>query len=130
MTLHGSLRWMSVAVLALLVACDEVAPTEPLRPEDVVGVTIRGWSGGGSTPPTLQMAPGTTVHLTADVRDRSGNVDPRYPVDWSSSTAAITVDSAGFVTARVAGLGTVTATARGTTVSASVQIAAVGASTR
>jgi hypothetical protein len=99
------------------------SPTGPRRPEEVVSVTITGPAIGGGIPRGLQVTPGTSAQMTAEVRDQTGHLNREYPVEWASSNPAIfTVDSTGLVWGRAPGQGTLTATAKGTTVSGTIPV--------
>jgi uncharacterized protein YjdB len=101
----------------LLPGCDDGGLTGPLRPEDVARVTLIG-----NLPRGIQLSPGATFRVTAEVYDQAGHKGPGYPVEWTSSNPAIaSVDSLGVVTGRLPGQVMVTAIARSTTVSGSIE---------
>jgi hypothetical protein len=103
----------AVTMLAVISGCEDITPTGPLRAADVATVEITGSALLPGNSRALQLVPGATYRPTAVVRDRAGHANPRYPVDWASSKPAVfTVDSTGMVTARQAGEGVLTATAR------------------
>lgn len=83
-------------------------------------VTVRAPASISISPTSPSVHVGSTVSLSATVRDASGNV-LATPVTWqSANTALATVNSAGVVTGVAPGVVTVTASAGG--VSSSVQV--------
>ena len=67
---------------------------------------------------------GTTVQLSAEVRDQNGQVIAGTTVTWASSAAAVaTVNASGLVTAAGNGRATITATAGSASGSATVTVA-------
>lgn len=77
-------------------------------------------------PPSVQIAPGLTTGLEADLRDRRGNLILSVPVAWSSENAGVaTVDDTGTVTGVAPGSTRVFARAGGLEAWADVQVAAL-----
>lgn len=73
------------------------------------------------TPVTSALMPGTTLQLTATLKDSAGNTLIGYPVTWASSDAQIaTVSAAGLVTSANAGGATITATSGAASGSAAI----------
>ncbi len=106
-----------VAGVAWASACGDGTtepPTDPPRPTAVA-----------VTPATAELAAlGSTVQLSAEVRDQYGNVMAGATVAWASSAAAVAgVDTAGLVTAHDNGVATVTATAGSASGTAAVTVA-------
>ena len=107
-----------VAAVALVKGCGDgdsptVPPPEPIRPTTITVV-----------PTTAELtALGTTVQLTAEVRDQNGGVMAGVTITWTSSDASVaTVDASGLVTAEGNGMATITATAGTATGSAVVTV--------
>jgi uncharacterized protein YjdB len=64
------------------------------------------------TPSDPEVVSGSTVQLSAEVRDDSGNVLPGFPVTWASANTAVAeVETDGTVTGKLVGDAAVTATA-------------------
>jgi uncharacterized protein YjdB len=64
------------------------------------------------TPSDPEVTSGSTVQLSAEVRDGSGTVLPGFPVTWASANTAVAeVDTDGTVTGKLVGDAAVTATA-------------------
>jgi len=114
----NALRW---SVLGLLLACggsDRTPTTPPAVTPVATSVLV---TGGRAT-----LAIGTTIQLTAAVRDQQGR-DMAAPIAWSSGASSVaTVSGSGLVTALAAGTTSITAVAgassSSTTASASVTI--------
>jgi uncharacterized protein YjdB len=91
-----------------------VAPPPPV----VTTVTI--------APASASVAAGSTVALTATVKDAQGNVMTGQTIAWTSSnTAAATVNASGVVTGVAAGSATITATCAGKTGTSAITVTAV-----
>ncbi|WP_428275267.1 Ig-like domain-containing protein [Candidatus Palauibacter sp.] len=77
------------------------------------------------TPATARLAAlGSTVRLSAQVRDQSGQAMSGVAVEWATGNPVVaTVDASGLVTAVANGTATVTATAGGASGSATVEVA-------
>ena len=87
----------------------------PPAPAEVGSVTV--------TPGNASMAPGTTVSLSASVKDTNGSLLVGQNVTWSSSASTVaSVAPDGLVTARTAGSATINATAAGKTGSSTISI--------
>ena len=79
----------------------------------------------GLSPSSVSLVQGSTVRLTASMRDAAGNDVSSRPVSWSSSSASVaTVDGSGVVTGVAPGTATITAQAEGRTATASVTVTA------
>jgi uncharacterized protein YjdB len=90
-------------------------PPPPPPPPAVASVTV--------APTSATVERGSTVQLTATVRDASGNVLTGRAVSWTSSnTSAATVSGSGLVTGVAAGSATVSATSEGKSGSSNVTI--------
>ena len=107
-----------LAALALANGCGDgdspiAPPPDPPRPATVA-----------VNPATAELsALGTTVQLSAEVRDQNGQVMAGAVVAWSSGNASVaTVDAAGLVTAIANGTTTVTATSGSASGSATVTV--------
>ena len=91
MTTAFGASFVSVAGLALLVACGE-DPTTPPAPAPVASVEV--------TPPTAGVVIGQTLQLTVKVKDAAGHELADRPVTWTSGAPAqATVTPTGLVTA-------------------------------
>ena len=76
-------------------------------------------------PATASITVGGTRQLSATLRDASGNVLTGRAVEWSTSASAVaTVSSGGLVTARAAGLATITARSEGVSGTAAITVTA------
>ena len=74
-------------------------------------------------PSSSSLYPGRTQHLTATLRDASGNAISGIAVSWSTSNpSAVSVSSSGVATANAVGSATITASAGGKTGSATVNV--------
>ena len=81
-------------------------------------------------PATKALIAGDTATFTATARDAANAVIPAVVFAWSSSDSTIAqVNGIGLVTARLAGVATIRATANGKTGSANVTVSAGGATT-
>jgi len=90
----------------------------PPPPPVVTTVTI--------APTSASVAAGSTVALTATVKDAQGNVMTGQTIAWTSSnTAAATVNASGVVTGVAAGSATITATCAGKTGTSAITVTAV-----
>ena len=79
-------------------------------------------------PASKTLVAGDTVTLTATARDGANAVIPAVIFAWSSSDSTIAqVNGIGFVTGRLAGVATISATANGKSGSANVTVSAGGA---
>jgi uncharacterized protein YjdB len=75
------------------------------------------------TPASPSVAAGTTVQLTATLRDTDGNALSGRPVTWSSNAAGVaTVSASGLVTGVGAGTATITATSEGKTGTSTITV--------
>jgi hypothetical protein len=74
------------------------------------------------TPGSASIVQGGTQQLTATLRDASGNVLGGREVTWSTSASAVATVVGGLVTARGAGLATITATSEGRSGSSSITV--------
>ena len=106
-----------VAGGAWISACGDATTEPPPDPPRPTAVTV--------TPATAELAAlGSTVQLSAEVRDQNGNVMAGAIVTWTSSAAAVAaVDAAGLVTVHDNGVATVTATAGSASGTAAVTVA-------
>ncbi len=106
-----------VAGGAWISACGDATTEPPPDPPRPTAVTV--------TPATAELAAlGSTVQLSAEVRDQNGNVMAGATVTWTSSAAAVAaVDAAGLVAAHDNGVATVTATAGSASGTAAVTVA-------
>ena len=106
-----------VAGVAWALACGDATTEPPPDPPRSTAVTV--------TPATAELAAlGSTVQLSAEVRDQNGNVMAGATVTWASGAAAVAaVDAAGLVTAHDNGAATVTATAGSASGTAAVTVA-------
>ncbi|HEY0527696.1 MAG TPA: Ig-like domain-containing protein [Gemmatimonadaceae bacterium] len=78
------------------------------------------------SPASASVDEGSTVTLTATVKDQLGNTMTGQSVQWSSNnTSAATVNQSGVVTGVLAGAATVTATVAGKIGTSSITVAAV-----
>ena len=113
--LGAHLAMALAATLVWAAGCGETPP-EPPRPTTV---TV--------TPATAQLAAlGSTVRLTAEVRDQHGQVMANVAVSWTSGDAGVAaVDAAGLARATGNGTATITATAGQASGSAVVTVAQV-----
>ena len=97
-----------LAVVALAKGCgDGDSPTAPPTPEPARPTTVT------VSPATHELtALGTTVQLSAEVRDQNARVMAGATVTWTSSANSVaTVDASGLVTAAGNGTATITASA-------------------
>jgi uncharacterized protein YjdB len=111
-------RLVAVLSLALAgVACGPDAPTTPTPSAAVVGApTAAHANAGGVTiaePASTRLHPGDKIQLTATVVLPNGKDKDKFPIKWSTSSAAVaTVDEkTGEVTAVAPGAVTITAKA-------------------
>jgi len=111
-------RCLKLAALTLFIAgCSGDSGTAPLPPgpEPVASVDV------APTNPALYA--GRTAQLAATLKDRAGRALTDRTVVWSSSNSnAVSVTSAGVVTAQIFGSATITATAEGVSGSATVSV--------
>ena len=122
MSFHRTIRTIIrlsavLAVVALAKGCgDGESPTAPPTPEPARPTTVT------VSPATNELtALGTTVQLSAEVRDQNDRVMAGATVTWSSGdTSVATVDASGLVTA--VGNGTATITASGGSASGSAVV--------
>ena len=108
-----------LAVVALAKGCgDGDSPTAPPTPEPARPTTVT------VSPATHELtAFGTTVQLTAEVRDQNARVMVRATVTWTSSANSVaTVDASGLVTAVGNGTATITTSAGSASGSAVVAV--------
>ena len=108
-----------LAVVALAKGCgDGDSPTAPPTPEPARPTTVT------VSPATHELtAFGTTVQLTAEVRDQNARVMVGATVTWTSSASSVaTVDASGLVTAVGNGTATITASAGSASGSAVVTV--------
>ena len=119
-------RWALIRLITLLApvavaqGCGSGdAPTGPPPPETARPTTVT------VSPATAELASlGSTVQLSAEVRDQNGNVMAGAAVAWSSGGVAVaTVSATGLVTAVDNGTTMVTATAGSASGSATVTVA-------
>ena len=118
--LHRSTRLCAVlAALALAWSCGGDSPTAPPPPPDPPRPTTVIVS-----PATAELtALGSTVQLTADVRDQNGQAMAGTTVTWASDADSVaTVSSTGLVTAAGDGTATITASAGSASGSAVVTV--------
>ena len=122
MSCHRTIIRLSAVLTLVAVAkgCgDGDSPSAPPTPEParVTTVTV--------SPATDELtALGTTVQLTAEVRDQNSRVMAGATVTWTSSTSSVaTVHASGLVTAAGNGTATITATAAGVSGTATVTVA-------
>ena len=97
-----------LAVVALAKGCgDGDSPTAPPTPEPARPTTVT------VSPATNELtALGTTVQLSAEVRDQNDRVMAGATVTWTSSANSVaTVDASGLVTGVAVGAATITASA-------------------
>ena len=109
-----------LAVVALAKGCgDGESPSAPPPPEFARPTTVT------VSPATTELtALGTTVQLSAEVRDQNDRVMAGATVTWTSSANSVaTVDAAGLVTAVGNGTATITASAGSASGSAAVTVA-------
>lgn len=96
--------------------------TVTVVPVPVASVTV--------SPPTANVAIGSTTQLTATLRDASGTTLSGRVISWSSSQTTIaTVSPTGVVTGVSGGTATITAMSEGRTGTATVNVAASGVRT-
>ena len=108
-----------LAVVALAKGCgDGDSPTAPPTPEPARPTTVT------VSPATHELtAFGTTVQLSAEVRDQNARVMGGATVTWTSSASSMaTVDASGLVTAAGNGTATITASAGSASGSAVVMV--------
>lgn len=102
------MRW-SLALTSLVVACggsgdDDGTSPPPSTP--VASVTV-------SPGPSIDLAVGATIQLTATARDAQGDVLSGRAISWSSTAAGVATVSNGLVTAIAAGSAQIRATSEG-----------------
>ena len=125
MSFHRTIRTIIrlsavLAVVALAKGCgDGESPSAPPPPEFARPTTVT------VSPATTELtALGTTVQLSAEVRDQNDRVMAGATVTWTSSASSVaTVDAAGLVTAVGNGTATITASAGSASGSAAVTVA-------
>ena len=108
-----------LAAVALTKGCgDGDSPSAPPTPEPARPTTVT------VSPTTDELtALGTTVQLTAEVRDQNSRVMAGATVTWTSSASSVaTVDASGLVTAAGNGTATITASAGSASGSAAVTV--------
>ena len=113
-------RAVGLCIVVSAIACGD-GTTDPPQPDPPRATTVV------VTPATTELAAlGTTVQLTAEVRDQNGQAMAGAAVSWASSEAGVaTVASSGLVTAAGNGAATITATAGSASGSAAVAVAQV-----
>ena len=114
-----------LAVVALTKGCgDGDSPAAPPTPEPARPTTVT------VSPATHELtALGTTVQLSAEVRDQNARVMAGATVTWTSSANSVaTVDASGLVTAAGNGTATITASAGSASGSAVVTVTQPAAS--
>ena len=121
MSCHRTIIRLSavLAVVALSKGCgDGENPAAPPTPEPARPTTVT------VSPATRELtALGTTVQLSAEVRDRNARVMAGATVTWTSSASSMaTVDASGLVTAAGNGTATITASAGSASGSAVVTV--------
>ena len=121
MSFHRTLIRLSalLAVVALAKGCgDGESPSAPPPPEPARPTTVT------VSPATHELtALGTTVQLSAEVRDQNARVMAGATVTWTSSASSMaTVDASGLVTAAGNGTATITASAGSASGSAVVTV--------
>ena len=125
MSFHRTIRTIIrlsavLAVVALAKGCgDGESPSAPPPPEFARPTTVT------VSPATTELtALGTTVQLSAEVRDQNDRVMAGATVTWTSSASSVaTVDAAGLVRAVGNGTATITASAGSASGSAAVTVA-------
>ena len=122
MSFHRTIIQLSalLAVVALAKGCgDGESPSAPPMPEPARPTTVT------VSPATHELtALGTTVQLSAEVRDQNARVMAGATVIWTSSAISVaTVDAAGLVRAVGNGTATITASAGSASGSAAVTVA-------
>ena len=125
MSFHRTIRTIIrlsavLAVVALAKGCgDGESPSAPPPPELARPTTVT------VSPATTELtALGTTVQLSAEVRDQNDRVMAGATVTWTSSASSVaTVDAAGLVRAVGNGTATITASAGSASGSAAVTVA-------
>ena len=125
MSFHRTIRTIIrlsalLAVVALAKGCgDGESPSAPPTPEPARPTTVR------VSPATHELtALGTTVQLSAEVRDQNARVMAGATVTWTTSASSVaTVDAAGLVRAVGNGTATITASAGSASGSAAVTVA-------
>ena len=96
-------RGMSVHAVLLVAACGVTDTNEPTPVESVA-----------VTPPSMQLTPGATGALDAEVKDATGNVVRDRRVVWATANPGIaTVSDNSVVTGVAAGRVDIAATAEG-----------------
>ena len=121
MSCHRTIIRLSavLAVVALATGCgDGDSPSAPPTPEPARPTTVT------VSPATHELtALGTTVQLSAEVRDQNAGVMAGATVTWTSSASSMaTVDASGLVTAAGNGTATITASAGSASGSAVVTV--------
>ena len=121
MSCHRTIIRLSavLAVVALTKGCgDGDSPSAPPTPEPARPTTVT------VSPATHELtALGTTVQLSAEVRDQNARVMAGATVTWTSSASSMgTVDASGLVTAAGNGTATITASAGSASGSAVVTV--------
>ena len=106
------------AAAASVWACGD-SPAAPPTPEPARPTTVT------VSPPTAELtALGTTVQLTAEVRDQNVRVMAGATVSWTSGASSVaTVSASGLVTAVAEGVATITASAGEASGGATVTVA-------
>ena len=111
------LAFVALAGVATTFGCGGDDTTEPPAPPTPMAVTV-----SPATPALTAL--GSTVQLSAEVRDQNGQTIAGATVTWTSGSPLIaTVNASGLVTAVDNGSATITATARTASGSASVTVA-------
>ena len=106
-------RLIACASLFLVVSCGD-NPEDPTPDTTVASVSVTG---------TANIAPGATSQLTASAKNAAGTTLTGHTATWASSANSVaTVNSSGLVTGVANGTATITATARGFSGSATVDV--------
>jgi uncharacterized protein YjdB len=94
----------------------------PPPPPPVASVTV--------SPPTASVVAGSTVQLSATLRDAGGNVLTGRPITWTTSANGVAIVSAsGLVTGIAPGGATITATSEGASGTSSITVTAAPVAT-
>src|SRR3989442_1060423 len=96
-------------------------------PADTASITVTTASVASVTvaPSSPSIGVGSTVQLTATLKDSAGNTLSGRPVTWASGSASVaSVNSSGLVTGVAAGSATITATSGSVSGSATVTVSA------
>ncbi len=123
-TVNGSGRVIGVSAGTALIS----ASNGGLSATDTVTVTQAPVSSVSVTPSSLRLGTGTSVQLSAVLKDSHGVLLTGRPVTWSSSDSSIaTISPAGLLTGVAPGTVTITATSEGKsgTISIVVEIESV-----